>query len=345
MRYVSVLLVVLVLIPFVAADADQDGVPDELDRCPGSAGSFCQGCPEPACAAPCQAAVCTAQGPACEVVPGRVSCGMQECASQSDTCRTYEDVPAYCSEGVCALAACTAFSKAGQGTPCVTRGGFDGACDENGVCVSPEEPYLLVWDADRDGVVDEKDTCPSRPNPLQRDEDRDGAGDLCDEDRDGDGVVNANDVCPGTASGVVADPSGCSCAQKRCSAQGACMDSVCDARTAQCVQSFVAGRSCLAGSVQGVCSRLGVCEPVEEVSPGSRCPGCECVPGEIRSCGSDQGACAKGTQAVCGWGVGCMLGGERRKMSAAGMVLMMIVMPWSMSSARPTWRVRAGRSA
>ena len=35
-------------------------------------------------------------------------------------------------------------------------------------------------DADRDGVPDEQDNCPTVANPDQADADRDGKGDLCD---------------------------------------------------------------------------------------------------------------------------------------------------------------------
>ncbi len=51
-------------------------------------------------------------------------------------------------------------------------------------------------DADGDLVCDAWDTCVFVPNPDQRDTDRDGLGDACDDDQDGDGLPNANDNCP-----------------------------------------------------------------------------------------------------------------------------------------------------
>ena len=63
-----------------------------------------------------------------------------------------------------------------------------------------------VRDADRDGVTDGADNCPSVPNGDQVDRDRDGVGDLCDPDLDGDGVPQSDalgaflDNCPFTVN-------------------------------------------------------------------------------------------------------------------------------------------------
>jgi len=54
----------------------------------------------------------------------------------------------------------------------------------------------LVADTDNDGFSDDSDNCPSISNPDQADLDRDGQGDVCDEDQDNDGILNANDNCP-----------------------------------------------------------------------------------------------------------------------------------------------------
>ena len=35
-------------------------------------------------------------------------------------------------------------------------------------------------DTDQDGVIDSEDNCPTEWNPLQRDDDNDGIGDICD---------------------------------------------------------------------------------------------------------------------------------------------------------------------
>ncbi|MEW5876424.1 MAG: FG-GAP repeat protein [Candidatus Zixiibacteriota bacterium] len=58
-----------------------------------------------------------------------------------------------------------------------------------------------VWDLedlpdeDGDGIEDDLDNCPCVANSDQIDFDRDGAGDLCDDDGDGDGISNATDAC------------------------------------------------------------------------------------------------------------------------------------------------------
>ncbi len=55
------------------------------------------------------------------------------------------------------------------------------------------EPKL---DADRDGVVDGTDNCPSVANANQNDLDADKIGDACDPDIDNDGVLNGADAYP-----------------------------------------------------------------------------------------------------------------------------------------------------
>ncbi len=52
-------------------------------------------------------------------------------------------------------------------------------------------------DADHDGVPDSQDGCRVDYDPVQRDLDGDGAGDVCDDDADGDSVWG-NDNCPMT---------------------------------------------------------------------------------------------------------------------------------------------------
>merc|ERR1712032_1754683 len=51
-------------------------------------------------------------------------------------------------------------------------------------------------DNDKDGIPDSLDNCPNEPNNDQNDEDRDGRGDVCDNDKDGDGVPDDTDNCP-----------------------------------------------------------------------------------------------------------------------------------------------------
>jgi hypothetical protein len=60
---------------------------------------------------------------------------------------------------------------------------------------------LLPPDTDSDGVADSCDTCPGIADPGQADLDRDGAGDLCDDDDDGDRVPDLVDDCPRNSDG------------------------------------------------------------------------------------------------------------------------------------------------
>ena len=44
-------------------------------------------------------------------------------------------------------------------------------------------------DIDNDGLPNEQDNCPLIPNPGQEDTDRDGRGNICQDDFDGDATV------------------------------------------------------------------------------------------------------------------------------------------------------------
>lgn len=54
-------------------------------------------------------------------------------------------------------------------------------------------------DSDDDGIIDDRDNCPSTSNVDQKDTDEDEIGDLCDNcdsrDDDNDGIVNCDDEC------------------------------------------------------------------------------------------------------------------------------------------------------
>ncbi len=65
------------------------------------------------------------------------------------------------------------------------------------------ETIIAPSDSDHDGVVDEKDTCPT--TPVGRAVDAKG----CELDGDNDGVVDALDKCPRTIAGVSVDVNGC----------------------------------------------------------------------------------------------------------------------------------------
>jgi hypothetical protein len=67
-------------------------------------------------------------------------------------------------------------------------------------------------DTDGDGFPDVADSCPTVPNPDQRDSDGDGVGDACEAgpppDADGDGVPDAVDNCPQSPNPDQADRDG-----------------------------------------------------------------------------------------------------------------------------------------
>lgn len=63
-------------------------------------------------------------------------------------------------------------------------------------------------DLDLDGLVRGVDNCPARANLGQRDQDRDGIGDECDDDTDGDRIPDLEDNCPAWRNADQADLDG-----------------------------------------------------------------------------------------------------------------------------------------
>ncbi len=68
----------------------------------------------------------------------------------------------------------------------------EGYICKNGKCEKKPTTYT---DLDNDGVDDDTDNCSTVSNPDQKDTDRDGKGDICDDDLDGDGIDNNDDNC------------------------------------------------------------------------------------------------------------------------------------------------------
>ena len=65
---------------------------------------------------------------------------------------------------------------------------------------------LAATDTDSDGVIDSSDNCTLVHNPLQRDTDSDGYGNICDPDFDGNLVVNAADLAYLKSKFFTSDP-------------------------------------------------------------------------------------------------------------------------------------------
>lgn len=80
---------------------------------------------------------------------------------------------------------------------------------------------LVYDDADKDGAIDARDTCPGLPNQDQRDTDRDGRGDACDDDDDNDGVTDQPDLCPRSARQPDTNRDGCGDPASRITVPGA----------------------------------------------------------------------------------------------------------------------------
>ena len=151
----------------IRPDADGDGVPDELDVCPGYDDNL--------------------DGDEDGVPNGCDLCIGDDSSFDDDD------------DGVCEdLDLCFGDDASGD---------FDGdfVCDDTDNCTMTSNPDQadsdldgtgdLCDDGDGDGVLDLEDNCPATANPDQADSDLDTLGDACDDDDDDDGVLDEFDNC------------------------------------------------------------------------------------------------------------------------------------------------------
>lgn len=103
-------------------------------------------------------------------------------------------------------AALTGHAAAGRWRLMVTN-----VSDNSGTWGNLSLTLTVDCDADKDGVADAADNCPTLANVEQVDIDVDRIGDACDDNRDGDALDNASDGCQRVAA---ATSSGCPVAER-----------------------------------------------------------------------------------------------------------------------------------
>ncbi|WP_372777453.1 CocE/NonD family hydrolase [Litorivivens sp.] len=143
-------------------DSDDDGVNDAIDKCPATAGNEnFAGCPD--------SDTLAADDDGDGIANGTDNCPATANEDQLDT------------------------DGDSRGDACDLDDDNDGLLDEAEVAKGTD-PTLP--DTDFDGIGDGDDNCPLAANEDQLDSDRDGDGNVCDEDDDNDGVRDEEDAFP-----------------------------------------------------------------------------------------------------------------------------------------------------
>jgi len=100
----------------------------------------------------------------------------------------------WCYDTLTVFCKCT-IGWAGDGQECGRDTDLDGSPDQNLKCADELLTRInFIGDGDARNCL--KDNCPAVPNSGQEDQDGDGIGDACDNDKDNDGVHNNRDNCP-----------------------------------------------------------------------------------------------------------------------------------------------------
>lgn len=185
-------------------DADGDGIRDDKDDCPNTAGlKAFNGCPD-------------SDGDG--IMDSADGCPMAAGPASSQGCPDTDGDGVLDKDDACA-------DVAGTVNGCPDADG-DGVADAEDKCPNLAGTLMGCPDADGDGVADGDDACPNASGPVNGCPDGDGDGvadkdDACptvsgtlangcpaDPDSDGDGVADSKDACPNAAGPVNGCPDG-----------------------------------------------------------------------------------------------------------------------------------------
>ncbi|WP_154402892.1 thrombospondin type 3 repeat-containing protein [Nocardioides speluncae] len=176
----------------VSGDGDGDGVPDGEDRCPSVVGPAPTGCPDT-----------DGDGVAdrYDLCPNEPGNGADGCPiPATEHVKVYVDGTLAASQDVDTSDELDTFAI----DVTVPTGSHELRIEweDDGEVIATDRRTVVHTapgvDRDGDGVADSRDNCVKQPNPDQADLDRDGKGNVCDNDIDGDGHSNSKEQAHGT---------------------------------------------------------------------------------------------------------------------------------------------------